>query len=71
MSSFKGRWGEWGINVHSMLDVMNTNRRPNRGCEWMSGLAFTMKLDKILHNIKTKEEERNLGRQKVPMKNWQ
>jgi hypothetical protein len=52
-----------------MLDVMNTNRRPNRGCEWMSGLAFTMKLDKILHNIKTKEEERNLGRQKVPMKN--
>jgi hypothetical protein len=30
--------------------------------------CFTMKLDKILHNIGTKEEERNLGRQKVPMK---
>lgn len=37
----------------------------------MNGLAFTMKLDKILHNIKTKEEERSLGSQKVPMKIWQ
>jgi hypothetical protein len=66
--SFIDRWGEWGINVHSMLDVININRSPNRGCEWMSGLAFTMKLDKILHNIRTKEKERSLGEQKVPMK---
>jgi len=51
-----------------VIDVINTIRSPNRGCEWMNGLAFTMKLDKILHNIKTKEEERSLGSQKVPMK---